>query len=93
MQISKKAFIIEELLDMLRSRGLIIDDSEKAKVILLDIGFFRMDFYWLSFEKSYPRRRNRTHESKEDSHSQDAVTLYYFDFDLRNLLLTNINRV
>ena len=93
MQINKTATTVEEQLEILKSRGLIIDNEEKAKEILLDIGYFRLGFYWFPFEKSYPRKRNRTHEFKEDSHFKDAVTLYYFDFDLRNLFLKYISRV
>lgn len=93
MQIIKKAVTVDEQLAVLRSRGLIIDNPEKAKEILLDIGYFRLGFYWFPFEKTYPRKRDRTHEFKEDSHFQDAVNLYYFDFDIRNLLLKYISRI
>lgn len=93
MQLIKKAASVEEQLEILKNRGLIIDNEKKAKEILLDIGYFRLGFYWFPFETTYPRKRNRTHEFKENSHFHDAVTLYYFDFDLRNLLLKYISRV
>ena len=39
--------------------------KEKAKEILLDIGYNRMGFYFFPFEKTFPKLENRTHEVKE----------------------------
>lgn len=51
---AKSATTIEQQLDLLKSRGLSIFDIEKAKEILLDIGYYRLGFYLFPFEKSYP---------------------------------------
>ncbi|MDE5642388.1 MAG: Abi family protein, partial [Muribaculaceae bacterium] len=80
---AKSATTIEQQLDLLKSRGLTISDIEKAKEILLDVGYYRLGFYLFPFEKSYPNLRNRTHEYIEGASFEDAVNLYYFDFDLR----------
>jgi abortive infection bacteriophage resistance protein len=72
---------------------MIIGDKKKAVECLLDIGYYRMGFYWFPFEKSYPRKINRTHEFKEGTCFDYAIQLYYFDCDLRNILLKYINRV
>lgn len=42
----KKATTIDEQIAKLLSRGMVIDDVEKAKENLLDIGYFRLGFYW-----------------------------------------------
>lgn len=77
----------------MKSRGLAISDIEKAKEILLDIGYYRLGFYLFPFEKSYPDLRNRTHEYIEGASFEDAVNLYYFDFDLRLSLMRYLNRI
>ena len=70
-----------------------IDDKEKAKENLLDIGYYRLGFYWFPFEKSYPRKLKRNHEFKEETEFDYAIKLYYFDFDLRNIFLRYISRI
>lgn len=89
----KLATNVDEQIALLESRGMVITDKEKAKECLLDIGYFRLGFYWFPFEKSYPRKTNRTHEFKEGTCFDYAIRLYYFDFDLRNILLKYISRI
>ena len=90
---AKFATNIEEQITKLESRGMTIGDKEKAKECLLDIGYFRLGFYWFPFEKTYPRKINRNHEFKEGTCFDYAIRLYYFDFDLRNILLKYISRI
>ncbi len=90
---AKFATDVEEQIALLESRGMTISDKEKAKECLLDIGYFRLGFYWFPFEKTYPRKANRTHEFKEGTTFDYAIRLYYFDFDFRNILLKYISRV
>lgn len=90
---AKFATNIEEQIALLESRGMTINDKEKAKECLLDIGYFRLGFYWFPFEKSYPRKVNRTHVFKEGTNFDDVILLYYFDYDLRNIFLKYINRI
>ena len=89
----KTATDVEEQIARLESRGMNINDKEKAKECLLDIGYFRLGFYWFPFEKSYPRKINRTHDFKDGASFDYAIRLYYFDFDLRNILLKYISRI
>lgn len=79
--------------NLLRSRGMTIADEAKAKEVLLDVGYYRLGFYWFPFEKTYPAKRNRTHEFVDGTNFDDAVKLYYFDFKLRNILSYYINRI
>ncbi|MDE5903824.1 Abi family protein [Duncaniella sp.] len=90
---TKSATTIDRQLGLLESRGLAIADKDKAREILLDIGYYRLGFYLFPFEKSYPDLRNRTHEYIEGASFEDAVNLYYFDFDLRLLLMRYLNRI
>lgn len=89
----KFATDVDEQIAKLKSRGMTINNKEKAKECLLDIGYFRLGFYWFPFENTYPRKVNRTHEFKEGTCFEYAIRLYYFDNDLRNILLKYINRV
>ena len=89
----KSATTVEEQLSILESRGLRIENIEKAKEILHDIGYYRLGFYLFPFEKTYPELKNRTHEYKEGAAFEDAVSLYYFDFDLRLILMRYLNRI
>ena len=63
----KFATNIEEQITKLVERGMVIEDIEKAKENLLDIGYFRLGFYWFPFEKSYPRKQKRDHIFKENN--------------------------
>ena len=89
----KLATNVDEQIAKLESRGMTIGDKDKARECLLDIGYFRLGFYWFPFEKSYPRKVNRTHEFRDGTCFDYAIRLYYFDYDLRNILLKYINRV
>lgn len=93
LYVTKPATTIDEQLDLLKTRGLAIQDEDKAREILLDIGYYRLGFYLFPFEKSYPQLRNRTHEYIDGATFEDAVKLYYFDFDLRLLLTRYLTRI
>lgn len=90
---AKSAATIDQQLDLLKSRGLTVNDEYKAREILLDVGYYRLGFYLFPFEKSYPELRNRTHGYIKGASFEDAVNLYYFDFDLRLLLMRYLNRI
>jgi len=78
---------IEEQLKLLKDRGLIINDDKKAKEILLDIGYYRLGFYWFYFQEE------ESHNFEEDIDLDEIVELYYFDFDIKMLLLRYIYRI
>lgn len=52
-KIMKKATTIEEQIKRLRDRNVTIVDEEKAKENLLDIGYYRLGFYFFPFEITY----------------------------------------
>ncbi len=86
------ATTIEEQIDMLKRRGLYIENEEKAKEILSDIGYYRLGFYWYRFEIDADER-DRKHMFKEGATFKDAVELYNFDNELRCLLIKSITRI
>lgn len=89
----KYATTIEEQIQKLKDRGLIIEDETKAKEILLDIGYYRFGSYLFPYELTYPSKKDRSHKLKNPTHFEDALGLYYFDSDLRMLLLRYITRI
>ena len=89
----KKATTIEEQIKRLRDRNVTIVDEEKAKEILLDIGYYRLGFYFFPFEITYPKLKGRDHIMRIGTKFTDAVALYYFDFDIRNILMRYISRI
>ena len=66
--------------------------KRKKSYLILDI--YRLGFYFFPFEKTFPQLyQKRKHEMQIGTKFNDAVALYYFDFDLRNLLLKYTSRI
>lgn len=89
----RKAITLDEQIEKLRNRRMEIPNEDKAKEILFDVGYFRMGFYWFPFETTYPQKHHRNHNFKEGTNFDDIVKLYYFDFNLRNILLKPLSRI
>lgn len=90
----KKATTFADQISILESRGVIVNDHNKAIEILSDIGYYRLGFYFFPFEKTYPcLDEHRKHEVIEHTRFEDAVALYYYDFDLRNILNKYLSRI
>lgn len=84
---------VEQQIERLRSRGMILDfPLEKIKEILLDVGYYRLGFYWHPFEKDVVCDE-RTHDFIEGTKFSTILDLYYLDVDLRHLLIKFINRI
>ena len=84
---------VPEQIEHLKELGLIISDDAKAFEILSDIGFYRLGFYMFPFEKKYPAKVGRDHVVKEGISLDTVLRLYYFDFELRLMLLKYISRI
>lgn len=82
----EKATTIDEQIDKLESRGLIIEDKEKAKELLLDIGYYRLGFYSYFFQ-------DQDNNFLKDTKFKDIRLLYYLNIDLKNLLIKYLNRI
>ena len=62
-------------------------EESKIKEFLLDIGYYRLGFYWNPFEI------DDDHNFKEGTTFSNVIKLYYLDVDLRNTLAKYINRI
>ena len=74
-----------QLLQLLKDRGLIIDDEGKALSELKIISYFRLANYLRPMEQD-----KVNHIYKPNSHFDNAVDLYYFDKALRSLIFDAI---
>lgn len=84
----KSATTVEEQVQKLKDRGMIMDWGEdKAKEVLLDIGYYRLGFYWNPFEI------NANHNFSKGTRFSDVVNLYYLDTDLKHILVKALNRI
>ena len=75
----KKHLTIDEQIELLKIRGCIIEDLELAKNILLDINYYRLTSYFLSFKESEDKYLEGTSFNK-------VYRNYLFDRKLRNML-------
>jgi abortive infection bacteriophage resistance protein len=82
-----KATTVEEQIQKLSDRGMVFENIEKAKEILLDIGYYRLGFYWNPFEI------DKEHNFAKGTNFSDVVKLYYLDVDLKNVLNKALNRI
>lgn len=84
----KIATTIEWQKAKLQERGMELDcPDEKLREHLLDIGYYRLGFYWNPFEI------DNKHNFNKGTKFSDALKLYYLDVDLRHLLIKYINRI
>lgn len=80
-------------IEHLKKLGMKVPDEEKAYEVLCDIGFYRLGFYLFPFENKYPSRVRRDHMLRQGTSLDTILRLYYFDFELRHILLKYISRI
>ena len=88
MQYTKQAIDFSDQLSLLKQRGLIIDDEDKAIRCLHSISYFRLTSYLVPMESD-----SYTHAFSPHSHLHTAIALYNFDKKLRSLVFTSIQDI
>lgn len=79
---------VQDQIQKLLDRGMELDWGEnKAEEILLDIGYYRLGFYWHPFEI------DDDHNFEQGTKFSNVVKLYYLDVDLKNILNRALNRI
>lgn len=88
---TKLAISVDDQLQRLIDRGLVVDDQNDARTYLQRIGYYRLSGYTLPFQKggNDPDR----HEFKPDANFDAVLDRYIFDRKLRLLLLDAIERI
>ncbi len=91
---TKLATDYNQQLSLLKARGVIITDEDKATECLSDIGYYRLGFYIFPFEQTYPAvDHRRMHDVIPGTRIEDIVAFYYYDLDLRNILNKYLSRI
>ena len=85
---TKQALSISEQINLLRNRGLIIADESRAAKFLGEVSYFRFVQYLRPMEAD-----KETHQFKPNSRFDDAVGLYEFDSELRDLMFRAVQRI
>lgn len=79
---NKPATTIDQQVSILLDRGLIIQNLEYAKKSLMEIGYFRLENYWHVMQDNTEK-----HTFKREQTFEQGMQLYFFDKDLRNIIL------
>ncbi len=67
--------------------------NQKQKKILLDVGYYRLGFYAFPFECTFPNIYDRSHQYVEGTTFKSIYDLYFFDTQLRRILLNALDRI
>lgn len=85
MRYTKQLLTLQQQIDILKQRGLVIDNEAEAAAILDTISYFRLAGYWRLMEAD-----KQQHIFKPGSCFSRAVALYHFDEELRLLVFSAI---
>lgn len=91
---SKPFKTVEEQIEILKSRGLIIKDEERALSFLKNNNYYEL----INGYKDFFIDKNKTEEEKKDVYRndiafEDIVSLYEFDFETRTIILKGILKI
>lgn len=73
----------EEHIELLRSRGMKINDEEQMLRVLSRVSYYRLSGYWYPYRQPIPRTRKRSDTFIVGTESSDVLALYDFDHRLR----------
>jgi abortive infection bacteriophage resistance protein len=85
---SKPALSASQQVELLEQRGMLIPDRKDAEFYLRHLNYYRLVGYWLPFELDHP-----THTFRPGTTFRDVLNLYFFDRELRLLVLDAIERI
>lgn len=88
MKYNKQPLDIPAQIAMLKGRGLNIADEQAAEKTLNKISYFRLAAYLRPMEAD-----KNTHQYKPDASFENAVALYEFDAELRELVFRAIGKI
>lgn len=85
---TKQPISVADQMAMLKRRGLLFDDEQKAVECLKIISYFRLANYWKPMEGD-----KVNHVFKPKSRFENVVALYNFDKELRTLIFSAIQSI
>ena len=84
---------IDEQIDILRSRGIVIDDIETARKALETISYYRLSGYSYPFRQYDKESRTRSDQFSPKTHLEQILALYRFDERLRTTTFQELSRI
>lgn len=85
----KPARTIWDQLELLKSRGLTVEDDDRALSYLGNINYYRLSAYWYTFLE-HPKQR---HIFKNGTTFKQIIDTYVFDRKLRLIIFDEIERI
>ena len=84
----KPPLTLDQLVERLQGRGLVIPDQDRATRYLRHLGYYRLSPYTIPFQVA-----GSDHQFRPDVQFDDVLDLYVFDRALRLLILDAVERV
>lgn len=84
----KAAVSIDDQINQLKLRGLIIHNETEAKKVLENISYYRLAGYWWAMQAD-----KTSHNFKRNSTFDNVLAIYNFDRELRHLLFDVIEKI
>ena len=88
MKFTKPPTSLDQQIDILTQRGMVVSNKEQAKHFLQHMNYYRLSGYWLPFEASH-----NPHQFQANTNFDQIIDLYIFDRELRLLVMDAIERV
>ena len=88
MKYTKQLLTLQQQIDVLKQRGLLIGNDAEAKNALDTISYFRLAGYWRLMEAD-----KQQHIFKPNSCLSQVLSLYHFDEELRLLVFSAIQHI
>ena len=88
MRYNKQPISINDQIAILKGRGLIFTDEQKAQIVLENISYFRLAGYWRTMEQN-----SSSHLFRPGSRFEDVVARYNFDSELKTLIFAAIQQI
>ena len=89
MEFNKNGLSIDEQIELLQARGMIISNESKAKMYLKNISYYRLSAYWYTLLET-PKT---DHLFISGTHFETVLDTYIFDRKLRLLIFDEIERI
>lgn len=96
MRYQKPHLSLDQQLELLRQRGLLISNPDESRRALAEIGYYRLAAYLYPFRKPKPEDLRTTHwnyrfdEFEPSSTFESAIAIYDFDRRLRHVLFEGL---
>lgn len=88
MRYTKQLLTLQQQIDILKERGLLIENEDEAKNAFDTISYFRLAGYWRLMEAD-----RQQHTFKPGSRFSQIMSLYHFDEKLRILVFSAIQQI